>query len=169
MNFNMNIPGLEGVIITKSEVVEDTWQLSIELPKVVHRCPSCGEKTKRVHDYRIQKIQHLKIFERQTLLFYRRRRYVCECGKRFSEKATFIERYQRQTVEWNQAVSIRVVKGKTFRETGEIFQTSSTTIMRRFDTLAGPQLKEVKALPPVIAIDEYKGDTNEGKYQVIIA
>ncbi|WP_406564912.1 transposase family protein [Bacillus alkalisoli] len=30
-----------------------------------------------MHDYRMQKIKHLKIFERHTLLFYRRRRYGC--------------------------------------------------------------------------------------------
>lgn len=33
--------------------------------------------------------------------------------------------------------------------------------MRRFDNQAVP------VLPEVIAIDEYKGDINEGKYQVI--
>ncbi|WP_407946498.1 transposase family protein [Planococcus antarcticus] len=26
----------------------------------IHRCPHCQEKTKRVHDYRIQKINHFK-------------------------------------------------------------------------------------------------------------
>lgn len=35
--------------------------------------------------------------------------------------------------------------------------------------MAAPQLKEVKELPPIIAIDEYKGDTSERKFQVIIA
>ncbi|MCM3589007.1 transposase, partial [Mesobacillus maritimus] len=31
------------------------------------------------------------------------------------------------------------------------------------------EVKPVEELPPVIAIDEYKGDTREGKYQLIIA
>ncbi|SFM14784.1 Transposase [Salibacterium qingdaonense] len=35
--------------------------------------------------------------------------------------------------------------------------------------LAGPMIHEVKELPEVIAIDECKGDTDEGKYQVLIA
>ncbi|SDI72709.1 hypothetical protein SAMN05216352_11120 [Alteribacillus bidgolensis] len=42
-------------------------------------------------------------------------------------------------------------------------------MIRCFDSMSAPTLKEVKSLPPVIAIDEYKGDTNEGKYQVVIA
>ncbi|GAE31221.1 mobile element protein [Halalkalibacter hemicellulosilyticusJCM 9152] len=169
MHHNTIIPGLEGVIITNSEVVEGIWKLSVEVPKCRQKCPCCGNRTNRVHDYRIQKIKHLKVFERMTIMYYRRRRYSCKCGKRFSEKTSFIERYQRHSVEWNQAVALRVVKGKTFKETAEIFGTSSSTIMRRFDTMAAPQLKEVRELPPVIAIDEYKGDTSEGKFQVIIA
>ncbi|WP_407639935.1 transposase family protein [Alteribacillus persepolensis] len=41
----MNIPGLEETIVKK-----------------VHRCPACGERTKRVHDYRTQKMQHRYVF-----------------------------------------------------------------------------------------------------------
>lgn len=48
-------------------------------------------------------------------------------------------------------------------------KASATTIVRRFDKLAEAQIKSVEALPPIIAIDEYKGDTSEGKYQLIIA
>jgi transposase len=94
---------------------------------------------------------------------------VCDCGKRFSEKTSIVERYQRTSVEWNQAVSIRAIKGKTFKETGESYGTSSSTIIRRFDRLAQSEIRTVKQLPSVIAIDEYKGDTREGKYQLIIA
>lgn len=41
--------------------------------------------------------------------------------------------------------------------------------MRRFDRIACSEIRKIELLPPVIAIDEYKGDTNEGKYQLIIA
>ncbi|NGP46942.1 transposase, partial [Bacillaceae bacterium SIJ1] len=123
----------------------------------------------RVHDYRIQKVQHLKVFERTTEMFYRKRRYACACGKRFAEKNTFVERYQRHTKEWNQALGIRAVTGKNFVDTAAQFRTSPTTVARRFDAISAPALQEVEELPEVIAIDEYKGDTNAGKYQVVIA
>lgn len=109
------------------------------------------------------------MFERLTLIFYRKRRYVCSCGKKFAEKNTFIQRYQRFSIEWNQAVNVRCVKGKTFKETATIYGTSSSTIVRRFDRLSTSEIQKVKELPKVIAIDEYKGDTREGKYQLIIA
>src|SRR5690606_24651283 len=126
--------------------------------------------TRRIHDYRVQKIKHLKWFERLTYIFYRKRRYVCTaCGKRFAEKNSFVERYQRFSKEWNQAVKVRSIKAKTFKEVAYQYGASSSTVIRRFDRLAEEELPKVHKLPEVIAIDEYKGDTREGKYQLIIA
>ncbi|MEB1809598.1 MAG: ISL3 family transposase [Bacillaceae bacterium] len=169
MHFIMNFPGLEELTVTKTEVVADSFHIHVEMERKTHRCPVCEGKTKVVHDYRIQKIQHLKMFERNTYLFYRKRRYKCSCGKRFPEKTTVVERYQRHTVEWNQALGLCVIQGKNFKDTARQFRTSPTTVIRRFDRISTPMFKEVEELPEVIAIDEYKGDTNKGKYQVIIA
>lgn len=52
---------------------------------------------------------------------------------------------------------------------GQQFGASTSTIIRRFDEIAKRELKDIEQLPRVIAIDEYKGDTKEGKYQLIIA
>lgn len=169
MNFNMNFPGLKGCTITNVEERAEIVTIHVEMEPKTHNCPKCGLETNKVHDYRLQKIKHLKWFERMTEIFYKRRRYRCGCGKRFSEGNPVVERYQRSSIEWNQAVAIRAIKSKTFKEVGEIYGTSATTIVRRFDKLAEAQIKPVEALPPIIAIDEYKGDTNEGKYQLIIA
>ncbi|MER2036806.1 MAG: transposase family protein [Solibacillus sp.] len=32
-----------------------------------HTCPACGDNTAKVHDYRMQKIKHLKWFEKECL------------------------------------------------------------------------------------------------------
>ncbi len=64
-----------------------------------HRCPACGEKTKKVHDYRIRKIGHLPLWGSLTVRMYKGRLYRCSCGKRFAEKAPFVERYQRCSKE----------------------------------------------------------------------
>ena len=168
MNINMNIPGLKDVIIDQIEEQKERIVLYISLPRKEHTCPACGEKTSKVHDYRMQKIKHLKWFERLTILFYKRRRYACTCGKRFSENATFIDRYQRFSKEWNQVVRMRSVKAKTFKEAAEVLGTSPTTVIRRFKQLAKILPSGVQ-LPRAIAIDEYKADTDAGKYQLIIA
>ena len=170
MNNTIKIPGLEDVIITKVEEFEDRIAIFVEMEVQTHICPKCGKKTRKIHDYRVQKIKHLKWFERLSYIFYRKRRYRCDaCGKRFYEKNTIVDRYQRFSKEWNRAVNIRSVRAKTFKEISQQFGASPSTIIRRFDELAEKELKDVEELPRVISIDEYKGDTKEGKYQVIIA
>lgn len=169
MNFNMNIPGLKDVELEKMEEIGERIALYVSLPKQPHKCPSCGQMTTKVHDYRTQKIKHLKWFERLTILFYKRRRYACVCGKRFSEKSAFVDKYQRYTKEWNQVARIRAVKAKTFKEAGEVLGTSSSTVIRRFKEVAKDQMTSGVRLPKAIAIDEYKGDTDAGTYQLIIA
>lgn len=169
MNININIPGLKDVNIEKIEEVGERTALHISLPRQPQKCPSCGETTSKVHDYRIQKIKHLKWFERLTVLFYKRRRYACLCGKRFSEKSPFVDKYQRYSKEWNQVVCVKAIKAKTFKEAGEVLGTSSSTVIRRFKKVAETQMNNGVRLPKAIAIDEYKGDTDAGKYQLIIA
>jgi transposase len=65
----MNIPGLKGVNIEKIEEVGERTALHVSLPRQPHKCPTCGAMTTKIHDYRIQKIKHLKWFERLTVLF----------------------------------------------------------------------------------------------------
>src|SRR5699024_10819611 len=153
----------------KIEQVDERVALYISLPVKPHPCPACNQYTTKVHGYRIRKIKHLKFFERLSILFYRHRRYKCECGKRFSEEATFVKKYQRFTKEWNQTGRIRSIKAKTSKDAAQSLGTSSATIMRRFKVAAKDHLKTTKRLPKRIAIDEYKGDTDAGKFQLIIA
>lgn len=172
MNSNILLPGLEECHIISSIEREGVYQIHLELERKPHRCPSCKQVTDRVHDYRIQKIKHTNIFSRRTALFYRKRRYSCEnkeCGKRFYEDNTIVERYQRQSVEFNQSIGLELIHGKNFKDTASRFHTSSTTVMRRFDQISSSMLEETKQLPEVIAIDEYKGDAGGEKYQTVIA
>jgi len=165
----MILPGLEEVTVIKTEINEGIYEIFIEMPLKVHRCPSCLEETARVHDYRIHRIKHLKMAERQTNIIYRKRRYACSCGKLFYEENPCVDRYQHHSKEWNQQVQIRTVKAKTFTEIAIQYNSSVSTIIRRFDRLVPKALKEPTDLPKVIAIDEFKGDTGREKYQLIIA
>ena len=111
MNNNIKIPGLEDVFVTDIKVLEGgTAIYYVEIPVRTHKCPCCGAKTRKIHDYRIQKIKHLKWFERFTHIFYRKRRYRYEgCGKRFYEDNIIVERYKRTSKEWDSAVRLRSI------------------------------------------------------------
>lgn len=169
MNSNIILPGFEEVIILKAQAIEDQYIIHFEMPIRPHKCPQCGTFTTHIHDYRMTKIKHLKFSERKTILFYRKRRYRCTCGKRFAEQNPIVERYQRFSKEWNQMAQVRAVKGKTFKETATQYGTSVSTIINRFDRVIPKSIKEMKELPPVIAIDEFKGNADKEKFQLIIA
>lgn len=169
MHSNIFLPGLEEAIILKTEVRENQYIIHFELPVTVQSCPSCQQETMKIHDYRWTKIKHLKFGERITTLFYRKRRYACACGKRFAEKNEIVDRYQRYSKEWNQMAQIRVVKAKTFTEIARQYGTSVSTMIRRFDRIIPASVKSETVLPKIIAIDEFKGNADKEKFQLIIA
>ena len=83
------LPGLKDVKINKVEICEHSIHLYVEMPVKPHRRPRCGTEGRKIH-FRVQKIRYFKWFERTTVLFYRKRRSVCQtCGKRFAEENPF--------------------------------------------------------------------------------
>ncbi len=95
-DYTAKLLDLVDVIITKVENFSEEVHVYLELPRIKHRCPACGALTDRVHDYRMQIIKDVPL-GRTTLLHLRKRRYRCDCGKRFFEKNTFLPRYYRST------------------------------------------------------------------------
>jgi transposase len=105
MNSIMNIPGLKDCQVIKMEERKGEIFLYVEMERKPHPCPDCGQLTNKVHDYRWQKVQHLKWFERMTYIWYKRRRYACACGKRFSELEAFYQVVEESGIpEMKQAI-----------------------------------------------------------------
>ena len=84
MNFNMELPGLKGVKIKEITEQQDRILVYISMPVKEHICLACGNKTKKIQDYRIRKFGHHPMWGRSTQLIYKHRRYRCTCGKRFA-------------------------------------------------------------------------------------
>lgn len=99
-DYTAKLLNLEDVIITNVENISEEVHVYLELPRVKHRCPACGALTDRVHDYGMQIIKDVPL-GRTTLLHLRKRRYRCDCDKRFFEKNTLrikkeVEAYVQQ-------------------------------------------------------------------------
>src|SRR5699024_862810 len=109
-------------------------------------------------------------FSSESILFYRKRRNGCGCRKkRFYERKELVDRYQRQSEEFNQSIALELIHGKSYKDVADRLHTSTSTVIRRFDIINADMLKEPKQLPSVFAIDEYKGDAGGENYQTIIA
>ena len=83
----INLLGIQENLVKKIERDEKSINIWLESKPKLHICPSCNHYTKRVHDYRTQKIQHINIGQVVSYLHLRKRRYICHhCGKKFYEK-----------------------------------------------------------------------------------
>ena len=155
---------LEDVIITNVENIADQLHIHIELPRRKHVCPCCGAVTDRVHDYRMQVVKDVPM-ARNTFLHLRKRRYRCECGKRFFEKNTFLPRYYRVTSRLVTEIIFAFKKVVSAKEIGCRFNVSGMTAMRYFQYYNHKPI----ALPEVISLDEFKGNSGGQKYNSIVA
>lgn len=162
-DYTAKLLNLEDVIITKVENISEEVHVYLELPRVKHRCPACGALTDRVHDYRMQIIKDVPL-GRTTLLHLRKRRYRCDCGKRFFEKNTFLPRYYRATSRLVAEIITAFRETVSASKIGTQFNVSGATAMRYFKCVSFKPTR----LPEVLSIDEFKGNSGGQKYNSII-
>ena len=162
-DYTAELLNLEDVIITNVENISDQLHIYIELPRTKHICPCCGAETDRIHDYRMQIIKDVPL-ARDTFLHLRKRRYRCNCGKRFFEKNTFLPRYYRVTSRLLAEIIFAFKKVVSAKEIGCRFNVSAVTAMRYFNCFN----KKLTTLPEVISLDEFKGNSGGQKYNCII-
>ena len=163
-DYTSELLNLEDVIITNVENIADQLHIYLELPRIAHTCPACGATTDHIHDYRMQTIKDVPL-ARDTFLHLRKRRYRCSCGKRFFEKNTFLPRYYRVTSRLVAEIMFSFKKLVSAKEIGSRFNVSAVTAMRYFNLFS----KKPTALPEVISLDEFKGNSGGQKYNSIVA
>ena len=156
--------GLKDVIVKNIEEDALSISISIELPRRSHRCASCGLNTDRVHDYRTQRVKDLSAFGKGIYLLFRKRRYVCSCGKRFYEDNSFLPRYYRMTSRSIADIIAGFRKAASATQIAKDHNISVSTAQRYFDYVSHRN----KSLPCVLSIDEFKGNAGGEKYQTIV-
>ena len=163
-NCTNNLLNLEDVFIKKVVHADAFLKVFIETKPSMQTCPCCGNQTKRIHDYRYQIIKDLPFQLKHTYLVLKKRRYACTCGKRFMEKYHFLASYQRRTVRLTHKIVDLLRNLVNIKSVAEATNVSVSTVTRILDTLS----YSPPSLPECISIDEFKGDTDAGKYQCIL-
>jgi len=146
-------------------VIENAFhiELSTKVRKVT--CPKCKHKTRRVHSYRNQRIQGRLLEEKPVVLHLRKRRYKCmECCSTFYESLAIVDRYQRRTASLN-AQALAYASENSFTMAARMCGITPSSLLRLFDKRELPQRR---VLPKVIAIDEFKGNAGNERFQTII-
>lgn len=156
--------GLQDAKIEKVEETEGCIQIYLTIERKVAKCPCCGAATSTVHDYRIQKVKDIPAFGKQVYIFLRKRRYRCSCGKRFQEKNPFLPKYHRMTSRLVSFIINELREVRSYKSVAKATNVSISTVIRIFDLVQYGR----PALPEVLSIDEFKGNTGAEKYQCIL-
>lgn len=157
---------MEGLKARDLQVKDTEIEIEFELPRRVHRCPECGGLTDQVHDYRTQIVKDTPAMGKRLIWRYHKRRYGCPyCGKRFYESNYLLPKYHRITNRLA-AFCIGQLKRKcSQKEIATNAGVSASTIGRWLKLLT---FTRPKSLPTVLAIDEFRGNTDRGKFQCIL-
>jgi len=164
-NYIEKLLGIKGVSLKNIEENNTSITISFELEVKDHTCPCCGNKTRRIHDYRTQIIKEAPMFGKHTYYKYRKRRYVCSiCNKKFYEYTSFAPRYHRMTSRLVSLIIEKMRSTHSMKSIAEECNVSVNTITRVFNYVN----YSFRYLPVVLSIDEFKGNAGMYKYQCII-
>lgn len=161
---NTKLLDLKDVIVKNIEQKGQITEITIELDRKEHHCPCCGAATRTVHDYRYQRIKDIPAFGKNVVLVLRKRRYRCQCGKRFFEENVFLPRYYRMTNRLTAFIIKELAGVSSFTSVAKEVSLSVSTVIRVFNLVNYSS----STIPQAIGIDEFKGNTGRDKYQCII-
>lgn len=164
-NYTEELLGIKDIIVTNIKNLDKEIYIDIEFTRKEHVCPCCNNTTKYIHDYRIQIVKEVSILAKNAYYRLRKRRYICKhCNKRFYEHTPFLPRYHRMTSRLVQFIINEMQSTHSMASVANRANVSVPTVCRVFKYISYSNLK----LPCVLSIDEFKGNTNAGKYQCII-
>lgn len=135
------------------------------------KCPICNKYTRSVHDY-LKPInsKYLKMAEYECYLRIKRKRFICrKCNKRIIEDVGIISKGRNIS----NALEIKIRKDllKTCYSIKDIAENNSVSpdkVRNILLEVMNDYPENVKTLPDVISFDEFKADTDEGKYAFIM-
>ena len=157
-----------------SEIKENNKRIKliyVTCKKNKDKCPCCGKYTRSIHDkLKPIEIKYLKVVEYETRIMIIKRRFICHsCNKKFTEKVNLNQKNCSISNKLKQKILKDLLNYnlslKYIAESNNISEGSVRTILK--ESMKGYP-KNIRLLPKVISMDEFKADTNKGKYAFIL-
>lgn len=140
--------------------------ITVQMQRRAHMCPECGAETNTVHDYRLQSVKDIPVQEKKLIWHYRKRRYRCNCcGKRFYESNYLLPKWHRITNRLTACCLSQLGQKRSQADIAKSLGISPATVGRWLHLLG---FSKPNKLPTVLSIDEFRGNTDRGKFQCIL-
>lgn len=143
----------------------------VESKNKKNKCPACGEYTSSIHD-RLKPIEvkYLKVIEQDTKVNIVKKRFVChKCNKIFTENLDLNQKRKTISNKLEQKVLKDLLNyNLSIKYIADSNNISSDSVRKILINAMSEYPKQVINLPKVISFDEFKADTNKGKYAFIL-
>ena len=166
MNITTNLLNLQALIVNKVKETENNIIFFCSTKPSPQVCPHCREITSKIHGYRIQIFKDLSIREKFVSISLKKRRYICSCGKTFFENYSFLPKYYRASSRFFAAIINKLYSNRSLISIAKEYNVSSNTVSRMLKLISPTPAPD--SLPETLSIDEFKGNTNGEKFQVIL-
>ena len=154
----------------RSEKEKKIKIIYVESKNKKDKCPICNEYTSSIHD-RLKPIEvkYLKVIEQDTKVNIIKKRFVChKCNKAFTEKLDLNEPRKSISNKLEQKVLKDLLNyNLSIKYIASINNISPGSVRNILLNVMSEYPAYVQNLPKVISFDEFKADTNEGKYAFI--
>lgn len=168
-NFIENLLGLQDINVKFINVNDGIVEIHAESKKNFAFCPKCHSLTQEVHDHRSQQYEHLSICDKVTIIHLKIIRYVCSCDldHPFDETFSFVRKYQRQTIPFEQYI-FELCHKNTIKNVADFIQVSENKIQRIYNYYAKIKNSE-KGKEPLIflGIDDIAKSKGHKYYTVL--
>lgn len=146
-------------------------EVSIENKNNKVRCPKCNKFTSNVHGKNKPiRSKYLKSCEQRIILIINKKRYHCyNCGNIFTEDLNI--NTENGSISKSLLIKIRkelLKYNQNFKSIAEECGVSSQTVINELKKISEMVPERIINLPRVISFDEFKADTNEGKYAFVL-
>ena len=157
---------VEHLEVTNVEHSEKEILLEVQMQRRFSECPRCQTLTDQIHDYRVQRVKDCPMLGKWVVWLYRKRRYRCPCcGKRFYETNYLLPKRHRLTSRLAAQCIVMLGIKQSRKDIALQLNVSPSTVGR---WLHLRHYTKPTLLPEVLSIDEFKGDTEYGKFQCIL-
>ena len=136
-----------------------------------HRCPMCNKFTSSVHDtLKPITLKHNDVFGYQSKIILTKRRFICyKCNKKFTEPTSL----NQNKCNVSNGVKKKIRKdllnyNLSMKYIAEINNVSDVEVRNELKFMMKDYPEFPNSLPRVISFDEFKADTNYGKYAFIM-
>lgn len=132
----------------------------------IQTCPLCGAVTDCIYDYRLQRGKNMPIQGKKLIWHYWKRRYWCDCcAKWFYESNYLLPKWHRITNRLSAYCLSLLTQKRSLADIARSLGVSSSAVDRWLQLLG---FSKPERLPRVLSVDEFRGNTEWGKFQCIL-